>query len=267
MNAIVSPYSLYSFSTLEIAPAEPVDEETNPHVQLLEGLGFVMLEAGCLTNACQDAMPLMKVLDQAPRHNTDLVDVKWRDTVDTIIGADRRVLAKAQLELRQSIEAIELARRAVYGQFRGEQKVKTEDAVTRHLTEAKQLLATFEEIETTQQAPYQPYQVRQKCLSQILLQIGVLLDLVIPLRRQFNVEQFPDGLFNKLMEQETALFRLRAKVAKWRDNPSQKLGAKFAVCLEQTTAIQTGFAQLKNAARTECSRQGIHFYRRGRIAQ
>jgi len=268
MNA-PSPYSLYSASNPEPTSAERLERENaNVHVRLLEGLRFIILEAGSLRSACLDAMPLIRVVDQAPRHNTPLVGEKWNEVADSIICADRQVLGKAQLELRQSINAIELARRVVYGQFRGEQRVKTEDAVTRHLTEAKKLLATFGKFETTPQAPYQAYQVRQKCMSRILIQIGVLLELLSPLRRQFNAEQFPDRLFDKLMVQEAELYRLRAKVAKWRDNPSQKLEAKFAVCIEQSAAIQRGLAQIKNEARAECDRQGIRFYTRGsRIAQ
>jgi hypothetical protein len=244
-----------------VLPVQDQDNE-NPHVQLWEGLTFVVLEASFLRSTCWEATTPIKLLDQAPRHDTHLVDEKWCGTVNGIISGDESVLGKAERQLRLSIEAIELARRAICGQFRGEEKVKTEEALTRHLTEAQRLLATFEELEVAPRTPYQPYQVRQKCLNRILLQIGVLLDLITPLRRKFNAEQFPDGLLTQLIEQEAALFRLRAKVSKWRDNPSQKLEAKFEVCLEQTTAISESLSQLRAAARAECRRQGIKFYNR-----
>jgi hypothetical protein len=187
---------------------------------------------------------------------------KWSEVVSTAVRGDGWALDTAEQQLARSIDAIKTARRAIYGQFRGEEKVKTEDALTRHLAEAQRLLATFKEIDCAPQIPRQPYLIRQKCLSGLLLQIGTLLDLITPLRRQFNAEEFTDGLLAQLIEQEAVLFRLRSKISKWRDNPSQRLGAKLEVCLEQTIVISDAVCSLRDAAQAECKRQGMVFYNR-----
>jgi hypothetical protein len=258
----VSTHSIPSFPTSKTVALflQCIDEK--PHIQLYEGLKFVVFHSDWLPHAINEATKLIKLVDQAPRHDTYLVDEKWSATVTGIMSGDKWILERAQKELQLSIESIAAAYKAIYGQFRGETKVKTEDALARHLAESQRLLANFAELEVTPQGPYQPYQIRQKCLSKLLLEIGAVLDLLTPLRRGLNAEQFPDGLFTQLVEQEAALFRLRAKLSKWRDNPSQKLQAKLEVCREQAIAINERLSQIKALARAECKRQGIKFYTR-----
>ncbi len=261
MNALVSAHP--SSATQQIARVPSRDAvNQNPYVRLWKGLKPIITEAGSLSIACQHATTLVKLVDRAPRHDTYLVGEKWFGVAMGAAWGAEWSVETARRQLRRSIEAIETARGAIKGQFRGETKVKTEDALTRHLAEAQRLLGTFEKLESAPQSPYQPYFVRQKCLSSMLLQIGILLDLMTPLRRQFNAEEFADGLFTQLIEQEAVLFRLRAKVAKWRDNPSQRLGAKLEVCLKQTVEIEDIMSRLRDAAEAECKRQGMQFFNR-----
>lgn len=56
--------------------------------------------------------------------------------------------------------------------------------------------------------------------------------------------------------------RIRAKVGKWRDNPSQKLGVKVTDAYAQVSAIHRAIDALKDSLEASCRRQGLRFYNR-----
>jgi hypothetical protein len=257
MNALVSTHSFPSIATRKSALVQSREAwEENPYLRLWNGLTPIIEEARGLRLTFEHATTMVKSADRAPRHDTYLTGDQWCGFAMGAVWSDDWSLDVVQRELRQSIKAIETARSAINRRFRGDTKVKTEDALTRHLAEAQRLLGTFQELESAQ-TPCQPYLVRQKCLSIMLRDIGTLLDLITPLRRELRVEEFPDGLYTQLVEQEAVLFRLRANGAKWRDNPSQRLGAKLELCLEQAQALLDTMSRLRNAAEAECKRQGM----------
>jgi len=245
-------------------PASIWDE--NPYYRLLQGLKQIVQDADFLPTHCKFTRDQLLLIENAPRHDTVLDDETWQ----AIWGPPYYYSGFSPLErpitaLQVSLNTLMDAAEAVRGEFRGLEKVRTEDRLVRHVTEAQELLAHFEQLRDELELPRQPYLIRQQSLSSLLSSIVDLLEQVIYLRRQLTAADYPDGLFAILTEQECAVRRLVAIVSKMRDNPSQKMAKKLNECLVRATAIKDSLSSLKDAARAECKRQGMKFV--GRCGQ
>jgi hypothetical protein len=239
-------------------PASIWDE--NPYNRLLQGLKQIVQDADSLPTACQFTRDQLLLVENAPRHDTVLDDATWKAVWGPPyyyrkLGPFARPITALKVSLANLMDAAEAAR----GQFRGQEKVRTEDRLARHVTEAQGLLAHFKQLQSELELPRQPYLIRQQSLSGLLSGIVDLLEQVMYLRKQLQAADYPDGLFVILTEQECAVRRLMGTVARLRDNPSQKMAEKLGQCLTRATAIKETLSGLKDAARAECKRQGMKF--------
>jgi hypothetical protein len=236
---------------------------TRAHRSLLSGLLGIEMKIRQLYLACELAHQQLRVLDGAPRHDTLLDD----ETVKTLTAwpydALRNNLSAVEEELKTSEWRLCRASEHIRGYFTGDLKVQAEDRLNRHLAEANKLLALFSELRSEYQPPNRPYLIRKQTLSGLLPLLSVIKDLLRDVRVTMKQEELDRKSYCALEGLIATAFRLRAQVARWRDNPSQKMAQKIDAWFEQVKAFREAFRTLHARSMLECLRDGVKIPGRG----
>lgn len=208
-----------------------------------------------LEMACHDLIPL----DSLPRHDSEIEDGKyisclrcWNRSLHTV---SKRTLGVSNRELEDLVSSIR-------GCFQGDLKVRLEDRLQRHLAEARELQQLFEAELATEPPMNRPYQIRQAILAQLYIGISELVESATALRRSFDASLLESGHFKELYLIEGELYRMRASIKRWRDNPSQKLGGKMTEFKEHFSALGQRIVDLRSDVKHSCEQLGLRFLNR-----
>ncbi len=237
---------------------QSIDWTSNPHYRLWCGLGPIVLDAESLPLHCRFVLDRLRKIDAVPRHDV-VLDDKLLEAVCTFSG---KALEGELQELRLSASALTRAAWRMQGRHRGEQKVKLEDRLLRHLAEAESLINVYEEFQRLNRMPRQPYLIRQQSLSTLLRGIIPIVEGLTALRRDLNGEEMTAELFADLYEQEGIMLNLKRDVSRWRDNPSQKMTANLVACHDKLGQVHQSLSALKSATKAQCKQIGMVFYNR-----
>lgn len=237
---------------------------TQAHFRLLNGLNACSIQADHLYQRCKLAQDQIRLLDGAPRHDA-VLDAEMLNTVTKFpYDALREHLACVNKDLATSAHTIRYAGSRIHGYFTGELKVKAEDRLKRHLVEAEELLAIFGQLKSDYEAPNKPYQIRKQTLSGLLPLFPAVLDPLRDLRKAIKSEPFDQPRYSVLLQLEATMIKLRAQVARWRDNPSQKMAGQIEVWFTQVKAFHDAINELQAVSMLECLRGGVQWgYRSG----
>jgi hypothetical protein len=233
-----------------------------PFFTLWDGLTFPLFETTNMERFWSWRCDELKLLDKAPRHDT-VLDNKILSRLDEeSLGLNSSTLNRVARELACSLESLENAVKCSRGRYRGEAKVKLEDRLVRHLEEAHSLFSVVDEMWAAKDRLRQPYLIRQQIFVNLLVDIMEILDRLVPLREKLVKEGLPASSMEHLDEQIAGFCRLRGILSRWRDNPSQKMAAKFDACHGDVAKLKQGLTDLQQEAKAECKKQGMRFYQR-----
>jgi hypothetical protein len=232
-------------------------EENCPILRFWRGLQPLPHNVDCLAIHASSVQRNLALLDDAPRHDSILSDELLTKINTHVYDLP---FHRVHNRLKVSLSVIDEAFSSLKNVFRGDLKVKYYERLARHRAEAQNLIALFSEM--PDDGANQPFAIRQNLLAPLYHHLTDVLDQLTPLRRSVMDDTLPGTLFAELKEAEAELFRLRAAVAKWRDNPSQKLGKKMGHCVQRLEALRLTFARLNQNGQYECQQIGIKFYNR-----
>ncbi len=236
---------------------QTLTEENCPTLRFWRGLKPLTDQVEFLLNHTSIVTKSLVLLDDAPRHDSIL-------SAPVLAAINKSVYRfpaqRAHNRLAHSLSVIDEAFAGLKNVFRGDMRAKYYDRLARHRAEAQNLVALFEEM--PRDNANQPFAIRQNLLAPLYHHFTDLLDQVTPVRRSVMNDPLPGVLFAQLKEAEAELFRLRACVARWRDNPSQKLGKKMEDCVKRMEVVWQTFVRLKQNGQYECQLLGIKFANR-----
>ncbi|HEY9760198.1 MAG TPA: hypothetical protein V6C97_33890 [Oculatellaceae cyanobacterium] len=235
---------------------------TEPEVELLalwKGLKVLPTDMQSmwlsLEMACRDLVPL----DSLPRHDSVVENGKhtsWlRSCNRSLRTVSKRTLGVSNRELEDLASSIK-------GCFQGDLKVRLEDRLQRHLAEARELQGLFEAELSTELPMNKPYQIRRAILAQLYIGMSELVETATSLRRLFDASLFESGHFRELYLIEGELYRMRASIKRWRDNPTQKLGGKMTEFKERFSALGQRTTDLRSDVKHSCEELGVRFLNR-----
>jgi hypothetical protein len=233
------------------------------YAQLGKNMGIVS-KVGSLHHRTCDVRDHLEVLDKAPRHDQPLDDISWERLAQehwASYNVESHARETAIRDIGTCLQLLQRAQRDVAGAFRGELKGKTENALGRQIKDVEKLLATFEQLQI-EMIPRQPYLIRQRCLSDLLLEYEKVAGRVMSFRKSLDREALSlDGnMFDFVMNLESTLFRVKATLRRLRDNPSQKMERKLSECARQMDAVKAGFRELHDAVVDKCAESGYVFF-------
>lgn len=234
-----------------------------PHAIMWQLLKPVNADVYALEMYFRIASEQITLVDKAPRHDT-VLDEKdfelhfiFRTSMDVTDAVGVAIWA-----LKLSTDALNQAAGKMKGCLRGVEKVNLADRLQRHVDESQTLLDAFKSHTRDSDRPKRAFEIRQRCMASLYRRVNALHEMVSGVRTECKQYEFGDDSYSLLLEQETQLMRIRAKVGKWRDNPSQKLGVKVIDAYAQVSAIHRAFDDLKDSLEASCRRQGLRFYNR-----
>ncbi len=241
-------------------PAHVHTTENCPMLRLWEGLTHPLpISAVSLSFNARTAKDQLVPLDSTKRHDTVLDE----ETLDRIYPSRHRRAAMAgHAGLAHSLQTLERVAADLHRVYRGPLKVRYEDRVLRHLEEARQLVELFSTAPRTGKTKNTPYKIRQQVLGGLHNDFTELLEQLSPLRRTFDHKTLSEGLFKELDQIVADLYRLRAAVGRWRDNPSQKMAGKISECASSVELIHKQLERMRNNSQVLCQEMGIEFFNR-----
>lgn len=107
------------------------------------------------------------------------------------------------------------------------------------------------------------FTIRQRNMANLYHEISDFVGIITPLRRRFEPGKLPADVYADLKEVEAEIYRLRSSFARWRDNPSQKLGRKMSDAQARWLKIALTVSRIAHNARYACQQLGMSFWGRG----
>lgn len=220
----------------------------NPHFTLRNNLISSQLGQGELKTRTRFVAELMEILDGYPRHDSEIDETTWRRISRQPYHFPGEPLWSACEELQDALRLSRKAMELVQGSSYGDLKVKTEDRLERHIHESERMLADLTQLCWQQSCPRKPYQIRQGSLSALLRTISLTGDSLASLRKKLKGSRLNEPFYQCLCRWDDQIRSMKARIRKWRDNPSQKLGNKMRAIHESILIIDDEIDQV----RTEC---------------
>lgn len=236
----------------------PFNSENTPLLRLVLAVQRTNRSFDGLHFSTEAVYKRMVTIDQAPRHDT----VLSADVLQSLASDSYRwPMHTAHRELKHSLEAIDRAFSDIRNVFRGDLKAKYYERVARHRAQALELVELFSNIPADDAT--QPFMIRQRSMANLYHEFCERIDLLTPVRRSFKPGELPGDFYESLKEADADLYRMRSSIARWRDNPSQKLGKKMADICARTRQIRLTISRLSQDAAFECQELGMRFCNRG----
>ena len=235
---------------------------SNTYFVLYKAMGLVAGQVNGLEFSCDMAQRRLSLLENLPRHDVTIDDETWKAISDLRYDAIGASFDSIQRDLKLCVNHIQQAAQSTRGLFKAELKVKVEDRIQRHKRDTEALMAELNQLADEHQVPRQPYLIRQATLSAVLVDFAGTVEM----SREFRNTLDPNGIHNQaraaLTEQEAVVLRLKIPLAKWRDNPSQKMGDTLQDTREQLLAVVDELRKHQAAALYECKLAGVVIYNR-----
>lgn len=241
------------FEKMERANA-PFNEENTPLLRLSNGLSGAPQRFQGLASLTQQVSERMLLIDEAPRHDTILSDDLLRKVAS---NSYHMPMWAAHNRLVHSLETIEAAFANIQHVFRGDLHTRYYERLARHRAEARSLVELFSVLPDDDAV--QPFSIRQRSMANLYHEFCEFIDITTPLRRRFKAGELPAEYFDELKEVDAELYRLRSSIARWRDNPSQRLGKKMQDCHQRTMQVAIAVNRMKCNSRFACQELGMMF--------
>lgn len=224
------------------------------HAVCLNHLLGLNVKMSGLVRACEGSYRRISPLDTMPRHDS-LLDAGFMDETFSSAVDFSEALVAALASLKTSQHQISLALERICGCYTGSQKQRSEERLRRHRSEAEKLVSLFEQLRADYESPNRPFLVRKQILSSLLPKFTVVIDLLHSMR----VELKALGAGEDIGDFEDEARKLRAQVARWRDNPSQKIGHNMHEWLERVRKLDADLAFKEAVCVMECLESGVKF--------
>jgi hypothetical protein len=234
------------------------DSELDMLRRLWRGLGQLPLVLNVIDQYFEVAARELLPLDSLPRHDSQ-VESPSGDWLESCHRALREVSGAA---LGKSIKSLQQVVDGTKGYLNGNLKVRLGDRLARHLEEAQEIERLLNESLAVPPELNRPYQIRQALVGQLFIDLNQGIAIVNALRRTFPTRVLEDGVFARLYSFEGELYRIRATLKRWRDNPSQKLGRKMMELSARFTAVRHGLVDLRSDTKHQCEDLGVVFWNR-----
>jgi hypothetical protein len=245
----------------ETPPLFLTDAEMFRH--LWRGLKEILQVAGVIRVMMRVANEQIAVVDKFPRHDSQISETELDFSIFRRCAINTSsTLSSAIFELKQAQESLQRAKHRIDNRLHGTDRVSITDRLERHLHEGQALLESLQARAQTCAVTYKPFEVRRQYMMSLLLDLNDLHARLTHLRAQCKGYKLLDQPCEQLLQHAEQTGRLRAKLAKWRDNPSQKLGAKMSQEYQQFEAMRLAIEELRNVAETRCRQLGVKFYNR-----
>lgn len=233
--------------------------------QVLELLGPACTSQCRLGNQASEFVRTFARLDAQPRHDTVLAwdEIRALPSFASVDQLLRRSGKCLDVALHEIDFAIDESRKLGNGRLRA----KYLDRLKRHRDETIKLVKLFELGEETSNTPFA---IRRDVLVFLHGELSEVLAQLTTVRRMYKGRWLPDGFYSEILNVEAELFRLRSRVGKWRDNPSQKLAMSYGKWMSQFTQATMVISKLINNIKYEMQERGcpmgnrlglIKFYR------
>ncbi len=206
---------------------------------------------------------VIAALEGVRRHDVVLDDETWEIVANMQSGSrEAKVLISTMREIEAVLERMKHNASRVRGVFRPAHKDKIEGRLNRAIAEQEAMLSSFRGIIGELSLPQTAYEVRQYILSQLILQVDLALEILTPLRRELKDTASPEDFRKRIFDNEATFFRARSQLKKWRDNPSQKFGAKVKEMCLLLLKTNKDTVLLKDDSFHAISKLGARFYTR-----
>ena len=215
---------------------------------------------GDVSRQAEVACNVIAALNSVQRHDIVLDDEMWSIINNMHHGnRQRSAISFALSEMNAIKQRLEYNAGRLRGVFRGKHKVKVEGKLDRFIKEQEAMMRSFEQVAAELSMPQTPYQVRQYVLSELIDQVGIAVEHIAPMRRAIKDSPLPPEILKSIVDNEAALYRARSQLRKWRDNPSQKFGAKMKEMAIHLNATCNEMCKLKDQSYIAASKLGIQF--------
>lgn len=238
------------------------DTSIDAQVLLFKGLDERFLDVSGLQLSCRISRDQMEILARFRRHDSQLDDETWKMMMSHPYGDYLRPLQNANRELGLALSNVSRAFSHISGAYHGELKVKSEDRLARLLAEFESLSDDFGDMQENLPMPRTPCHVRQQALSMLNRDFQIVIDQISDLRSCFTADEIGEDMHGKLLAQEEELRRVKAMVAKCRDNPSQKMTEKSKQIHQRVSAVFDALQSLRLECKEALKRRGFQFYNR-----
>jgi hypothetical protein len=239
------------------ADAEPVVPHAHvglpPDWRLSLRLSNLVGRVGSFRNELKQTHAKLTPLDDIVGHETQLSDEQlaafgfdpcW-DEVRTAIGL-------AYSDLQHAVSYAERAHAHIKGLLRGAAKHEYEELLARRVRANEDTLRKWEEFRETYNPPSTPFAIRQVALSAL---VEGCEDVA---RRTAEYPQEHRGsstdFLTEIKSCGNALSKLKAKLAKLRDNPSQKMATVLEPCVAEAQAVFQRLQAVMEAAKSRSGR-------------
>ena len=236
--------------------------EDPPEAVLWQLLKRLVHDSDYFKTHFQKASEQMWQLDQAPRHDTILTDLDFDFDLFRRLATTQQAIALTGRSIRTSLAHLKEAEQKIARQLRGEDKVNLSDRLHRHLVEAQALLEAFQTRSRTYTLPNRPFEIRRQYANSLFLQGRDLHEQITAVRNASKDYESLGDSCSILANAETQIARIQARLGKFRDNPSQKLGAKMGELNRLAIEVHQALEALQAATEAECRRLGVKFFNR-----
>ncbi|HEY9732329.1 MAG TPA: hypothetical protein V6C89_10480 [Drouetiella sp.] len=202
-------------------------------------------------------------VDKLPRHDTIVDDSEFDFALFNRCAVDEgSTLRGAIVELQQAQHRVEKARKQLAHRLSGIDKVNIADRLQRHLTEGQALLDSIRKRARFSKIVYRAFEVRRQYMMMLFIQLDSFHgDLTRMRAERKSIDVFESSCARLLLLAEQAA-RIRARVAKWRDNPSQRIGSKLRAEYLRFISVRKELNELRLEVQYDCRRGGTKFYNR-----
>lgn len=202
---------------------------------------------------------LFALLDTLPRHDSQIPPDMVKLVASLSLDPYPRAFWAATRSLERALMAVQEAASEVDGVFHGELKAKLEDRLLRFQSEGEELKLAFIAAESSRPDPSKPFAIRQQSLAGLVTKVRFVQDNTAKVRRRTSAVEIGDEAFARLSDAVTRLHRLRADLARCRDNPSQKMGRRATEWQQEYACICALIESVKCKISYEYLRAGNHF--------
>lgn len=251
-------------SNTEVLQPDPVRTSSVEERQALRTLWYclnnIAARFDCLRLSARSAHFVVKLVDNVKRHDCEL-DKEVSDKLRMFFGMTlhQSAVLNSQALFCEAIERLDQAKFKLNGKLRKEQKVRLEDRLQRYLDEGTRIIHVMDEIVQEFNLPNQPFSVRRQVLTELLLSLESMLDLVTSMRKKLDGLPVLLAWDRQIRCNEADLRNWRKQIKKWRDNPTQRFKNKVKICTFDLVRICHDLADLREECYQECLIVGMSF--------
>ena len=235
--------------------------EKHPVALAFEDLKQLASMAESFELECRLTRDRLHPLDDYPGQDTLIDKETWSRLSSHPFDLVALPLRFSMRSVAVSIRSLEEAHARIAGVFDEPIKARTEDRLAFALSGLKKLEADLEDVFPDLSQPRTPASIRQQSFGHLLKVLERFLNKVAEVRRGDYTKEVAD-LISAIVPHEEVMSLIRADLARWRDDPGQKMSEKAEGVYLQSIDLARFFKRLKVDFMVMCHHAGIGFYNR-----